>query len=206
MTAVSAFVAEVIAQGALDADTGDVLTWLNRKHREFVARAEMARGTVTLTTSDGGATWDFPDPIAAVYEVDVDGATYGRARRSDISRGAQNRLVLSGPGGVFMVEQAGAVNAITAYPAVDADQAVTAYGALYPAALLLDDSVPLAVDETDEEALMAGVFSVAMSRPVEARQDLAAGYSQQFEVGVAAAKLRVTRAFRGPGPASIRVP
>jgi hypothetical protein len=115
-------------------------------------------------------------------------------------------LPLSGTGGVF-VEYADVLHPIQwlLYPDPTASNGVAIYGTYDPPDLLINNTVPFAVDADMIEGLMAGVFASALQRPGEARPDLAAQQEQLFMVACEELRTRVARRNRGGGPAQIRL-
>jgi hypothetical protein len=82
---------------------------------------------------------------------------------------------------------------------------VAIFGTFEPPDLLINNTVPFAVDADMIEGLMAGVFATALQRPGEARPDLAAQQEQLFMVACEELRTRVARRNRGGGPAQIRL-
>jgi hypothetical protein len=205
---VSTVVTQIIEEGALDANSTTVLRWLNRRHKAMAARARSFRKTASVgPTVANQQDYVTPADLVVGLEVTVDGLTYGKARHTDKSQGAQNLLYLSGTGGIFFeTADVAGVDSIGLYPVpTTAGLPILVYGAYRPPDLLLNDSVPFQVDDEAIEGLIAGVFATAMSRPNEARQDLAAGHEATFVNETEALRLREKRRLRGSGPAQIRV-
>jgi hypothetical protein len=82
---------------------------------------------------------------------------------------------------------------------------VYAYGVYSPPDLLIDNSVPFRVDDDAIEGLMAGVFATMLSRPGEARPDLAREQEATFSTACEELRTRSNKRSRGPGPAQIRL-
>ena len=206
--AVSALVTQIIEEAAFDAVPATVLRWLNRRHKVMVSRAHTFRKTVSAgPTVANQAEYTQPAGLVSATEIGVAGLTYGKARRTDKALGAQSRLHLSGPGGIFYetADSAG-VKQFGLYPVpTEAGLAVEVYGAFSPPDLLIDNTVPLWVDDEAIEGLMAGVFATGLSRPETARLDLSQGYEAQFGGATDELRVREARRLRGSGPARIRV-
>jgi hypothetical protein len=207
-TTVSALCTEIIAQGAFDLTSADVLTVLNRRHKKMVGKARTYRKTVSAgPTVANQAEYTAPADLVAALELLVAGVTYGKARRADKSRGALDRLWLTGDGGIFYENASSAgVDQFGLYPVpAEAGLAIDVYGAFLPPDLLLNDSVPLYVDDDAVEGLKEGVYATLLRAPGEARQDLAGGHEAVFVAETEELRLREKRRLRGNGPAQIRV-
>jgi hypothetical protein len=201
-TTVSALCAEIIAQGAFDLTSADVLTVLNRRHKSMVGRARTFRKSAVVgPTVVNVAEYTNPADLISALEVTVGGVTYGKARHADKSRGALSRLWLSGDGGIFYeTASLTGVDGFGLYPTpTTAGLSIEVYGAFLPPDLLLDNTVPLQVDEDAVEGLKEGVYATLLRAPGEARQDLAAGHEAVFAAATEDLRLR------GNGPAQIRV-
>jgi hypothetical protein len=206
---VSDLVTEIIAQGAIDAATTDVLKWLNRRHKEMVVRARGYRKTLTVgTTVAGTQAYNVPAGVVEITDITVAGMSWGKGRLTDIAADANGWLWLDGDGGVIVQSaSSGAVSQIALVPApsTGGDTISAPNAAVMPPDLLIDNTVPLVIDDDFVEGLLAGVFATALNRPNEARSDLAATQQAIFENAVSEYSRRVKRRLRGAGPTSIRV-
>jgi hypothetical protein len=204
---VSGLVGEIVAQGSFDATNTEVLAWLNRRHKEMVCRARGYRKALSLgNTVAAQQEYTVPAGVVELYDVSVGGLPYGKGRRSDIVENAQGWLWLSGPGGeVIESASSSAVTTLALVPVPSSGgDAIAAFAAVAPPDLLIDNSVPLVVDDEFVEGLLAGVFATALNRPNEGRSDLAAAQQGIFEDYVSRYSRRVARRLRGPGPSRIR--
>lgn len=206
---VSDLVAEVIAQGAFDAVTGDVLKWFNRRHKEMVNAARGYRKTLTIgTTVAGTQTYNVPAGVVELTDITVAGISWGHGRLTDIAAGANGWLWLDAQGGLIVgsASSGGASQiALVPAPSTTGDAIMAPNAAVSPPDLVIDNSVPLVIDDDMIEGLMAGVFATALGRPNEARPDLAGAQLAIFEQKKAEYSRRVARRLRGAGPSRIRI-
>jgi hypothetical protein len=176
---VSDLVTEVIAQGAFDATTTDVLKWFNRRHKEMVNAARGYRKTLTIgTTTAGTQAYNVPAGVIELTDITV----VGEASSTGVSQ------IALGPA-----------------PSTTGDSIMAPNAAVTPPDLLIDNSVPLVIDDDMIEGLMAGVFATALGRPNEARPDLAGAQEAVFQQKKAEYSRRVARRLRGAGPSRIRI-
>jgi hypothetical protein len=205
---VSDLVTEIIAQGAFDSASADVLKWLNRRHKEMVVRARGYRKTLTVgTTVAGTQAYNVPAGVVEITDITVAGLSWGKGRLTDIAADANGWLWLDGEGVIVQSASSGAVSQIALVPAPSSSGSTIAApnAAVMPPDLLIDNSVPLVIDDDFVEGLMAGVFATALNRPNESRPDLAATQQAIYENAVSEYSRRVKRRLRGAGPTSIRV-
>lgn len=205
---VSALVGEIQRQGSFDATTADVLAWLNRRHKEMVNHARAYRDAVALgTTVSGTQAYALPAGIVELLEVTVAGVVWTRGRHSDIASDAGGWLTLDGLGGLVVPgANASSATVLHLIPVpTDSGQAIVAQAVVSPPDLLLNDTVPLQIDDDSVEALLAGVFATGLSRPGQGQQAEAAGQLALFEQGKAEFKRRVARRLRGSGPVMVRM-
>jgi hypothetical protein len=209
-TTVSQLVTDITAEGAFDADPAQVLRWLDRRHKQMCARAGAFRKTASAgVTVAGQQSYAVPAGLLEALEVTVGGVTYTRGRHTDIASG--DALVLGGTGGIFLdtADSAG-VQQVALFPVPsDPGDAISVYG-LYAAPDLATTPgagviTSVLVDDDAVEGLLHGVFATALSRPGEARWDLAQAHEASFETACLEFKRRVTRRLRGSGPSQIRV-
>jgi hypothetical protein len=94
------------------------------------------------------------------------------------------------------------------YPALEDGASVLVDGAFKPPTLTTAETSGgfIRVDEEFHEQLLAGVYASIISRPGDARLDLAASYEQSFSAGCAELRDRANRRYRTRGPRQIRVP
>jgi hypothetical protein len=206
---VSQLVTDILTEGSFDATTTQALRWLNRRHRQMCAIAECFRKSAVVAggTVANQAAYSRPTDLVRAYSVTVDGVTYEGAQHDDIAGIANGTLLVSGPGLLFTetVDAAG-VEQLTLSPTPSSSgDVIEVYGAYRPPALLIDNSVPLRIDDEAEEGLLAGVYATALSRPSEARFDLATPHEQVFQAAAEALRLRTKRRLRPRGPVQIRL-
>jgi hypothetical protein len=210
---VSAVVGEILAQGSFDLSQAEALAILNRRHKQMCARSRCRRdGRAATRDAAVGAAASYAAPAGLLDMMQMLVATgtssfaeYRKAKRADVEAMFAGTLPLSGTGGVF-VEYADALHPIQwlLYPDPGSN-GVAIFGTFEPPNLLIDNTVPFAVDADMIEGLMAGVFATALQRPGEARPDLAAQQEQLFMVACEELRTRVARRNRGGGPAQIRL-
>lgn len=206
---VSDLVTEVIAQGAFDASSADVLKWLNRRHKEMVNAARAYRKTLTVgTTVAGTSAYAVPAGVVEITDIEVAGLPWGKGRLTDIAAGTQGWLWIDSLGGLIVqsASSSGATQIVLVpAPATGGDAITAPNAAVTPPDLLIDNSVPLLIDDDLIEGLLAGVFATGLNRPNEARPDLAGTQLGLFEQAKADYARRVTRRLRGAGPSRIRM-
>jgi hypothetical protein len=210
---VSAVVGEILAQGSFDLSQAEALAILNRRHKQMCARSRCVRSELSATRiAAAGASGTYAAPAGLLDMMQMLVATgtssfaeYRKAKRADVEAMFAGTLPLSGTGGVF-VEYADALHPIQwlLYPDPGSN-GVAIFGTFEPPDLLINNTVPFAVDADMIEGLMAGVFATALQRPGEARPDLAAQQEQLFMVACEELRTRVARRNRGGGPAQIRL-
>jgi hypothetical protein len=207
--AVSQLIADARTEGAFDATDAQLLRWLDRRHKQMCAASLCYRKTATIGGGSvaGQTVYSPPAGLVRTLEVTVGGLTYGKANHSDIAASAQGWLALDGPGGVFTESRdaAGARQIVLLPAPSESGDVIGVYGAFRPPTLLQDDSVPVQVDDEAVEGLLAGVFATGLSRPSEARADLAVSHEQVFAAATQDLAARVMRAFRTRAPAQIRL-
>ena len=205
----SQLVTDIREEGSFDITEAQALRWLNRRHRQMCAIAEcfrrssvIAGGTVANQTA---YTW--PADLIRPLEVSVDGVRYDPTPHATIRGYANGTTLVAGPGLLFAeTASAAGVKQIALIPTPSSSgEVIEVYGAYRPAVLLMDNSVPLQIDDEAEEALLAGVFATALSRPSEARADLAASHEALFQAGAQELRLRTKRRFQPSGPAQIQL-
>jgi hypothetical protein len=210
---VSAIVTEILAQGSLDATSAETLAILNRRHKLMCNRARVYRTQQAMTRADAdvavyASATGLIEPMTMQAIDDTTGdpgtvTTYSPANRGDVPAMLAETLVLSREGGVF-AEYNGATSWLL-YPDPTSSLTVYAYGVYSPPDLLIDNSVPFRVDDDAIEGLMAGVFATMLSRPGEARPDLAREQEATFSTACEELRTRSNKRSRGPGPAQIRL-
>jgi hypothetical protein len=204
---VSALLDEIVLEGGIDAAASSLLATLDRRHKTMVRRGRAYRKSASggVTVADQQA---YPTPAGLVEarELDVDGVRYGRALHSDIAQGAAGTLSVTGTGTVFMeTSSATGVEQFALYPIPStAGKAITVYGYFEPPTLLIDNTVPLRVDDDAVRGLKAGVWADVMMWPAEARPDLAATYEDVFTSACEEFRQRVSGRLRS-GPTQIRM-
>lgn len=208
MATVQDLVDDILNEGAFDVTSAQALRWLDRRHKSMCARARVYRKTTDFgPTVIGQQEYGLGAGLIEALDVTVDGAPYTRARHTDIAQNAGGWLTLSGMGGVFADSASSAgVQQLVLIPApTEAGLAVSVYGVFLPATLELDNAPGLLIDEDLVEGLLAGVFATGLSRPQEARLDLAQSYEAQFSAACEEQRRRVGRRLKGAGPSQIRL-
>jgi hypothetical protein len=206
--AISDLVSEIQRQGSFDATSEDVLAWLNRRHKEMVNFARAYRDTLDLgDTVAGTQEYAVPAGVVEALEITVGGVTWTRGRHTDIAADAGGWLWLSGTGGLVVPSATAASASVLALiPSPDTSgQEILMYAITTPPSLLIDDTVPLQIDDDMVEGLLAGVFAVGLGRPGQGQPGDAATQEQAFQGRKIEFKQRVARRLRGSGPVMIRV-
>jgi hypothetical protein len=210
---VSAVVGEILAQGSFDLSQAEALAILNRRHKQMCARSRCVRSATSATrigAAGASATYAAPAGLMDMMQMLVASGTsfaeYRKAKRADVEAMYEGTLPISGTGGVF-VEYSDTAHPIQwlLYPDPTVSNGVVVFGTFEPPDLLINNTVPFAVDADMIEGLMAGVFATALNRPGEARPDLAAQQEQVFSAACEELRARVARRNRGGGPAQIRL-
>lgn len=205
---VQQLVDDIRQEGAFDVTEPQALRWLDRRHKAMCARGRVYRKTAEFgPTAAGQQLYGVGAGLVEAADVSVGGLPYTRGRHPDVVQDANGWLSLSGLGGLFVeTASAAAANQIALIPTPsEAGLAVAVYGVFLPPSLELDNAPGLMVDEDLVEGLLAGVFATGLSRPSEARLDLAANYEAQFSAACEEQRRRVNRRLRGSGPSHIRV-
>lgn len=208
-TPVQSLLDAILDEGAFDASSAQALRWLDRRHKQMVARSlcnRAAYSPASLTVAADGLTVATLNPAnvpVQVFSVTVnDSQVFAPARHADRQGYLAGTLRWSGSDGLFIAERGtGAVaSALTLFPPLDASAvgSVAVYGA-WAAPTLQQSDMSVLVDDEAVEGLLAGVFATALGRPDEARLDLAEVYEQQFAGACEELRLRVQRQFRGRG-------
>lgn len=204
---VQQLVDDVRVEGAFDVTPEQALRWLTRRHRKMVARARCYRKTVSIgpTVADQ-RDYALPEGVVQLFELTVDGVTYGNGRHADLAQGAQGYLLLSDSGGVVVAEEdeAGA-SEVALYPTpTTAGSEVLVRATFLPPDLDVADDSTLKIPGDFTDALVAGAIATGLRR-VEHRSDLAQPHEQEFADACEELRRQVNRRYRGPGPAQIRV-
>lgn len=208
MATVQDLIDDVTADGGFDVTAATVLRVLDRRHKSMCARAQVYRKTTDFgPTVVAQQLYGAGTGLVQAKDVTVGGLPYSRGRHTDIAQDANGWLSLSGTGGIFIeTASSAAANQIALIPTpTTAGLAVSVFGVFLPPTLEADNDPGLLIDEDFAEGLLAGVFATLLSRPSEARSDLAAGYEAQFAAACEEQRARVTRRLKGSGPSQIRV-
>jgi hypothetical protein len=206
---VSDLVAEVLAEGEFDATDAQALRALTRRHRKMVVRARCFRKTVSVgPTVALQRDYALPTDLFEIFEVTVDGVTYGNARHVDLSTEAQGTLWLAGPGGVSTEEEDTAgVGTLALIPTPgDGGSVVNVRGAFSPPDLSVSDDTTLKITPDFDDALAAGAIGSLMRRGTgDFRADIAQSFEQEWSDACEELRRQTNRRYRGPGPTMIRV-
>lgn len=216
---VSILVAEIQATG-FDVTSADALVLLDRRHKVMCARARYWRmtrpATVTTVIQANGinaSTVPVPDDIVELFRLEVPGtpeALYQRTLQADLPAMLDGSLNVGG-GGVFTetpptTTVTGTTTLLALYPPVLNGTIVSTTCAVTPPTLNTAETAGgfLRVPVMFYEPLLAGVYSALLSRPNEARADLAAPQEQAFNAGCDELRDRADRRFGTRGPRQIR--
>lgn len=210
MPTVSALVDEISAGGAFDVDSTVILAWLDRRHKEMVAYARAYRGRIAFgNTVAGTAEYNTPAGIVELSDLTVGGETYVDGRHTDIAAIQNGWLILDGPGGLVIESAAAGLPAVSTLAIIPTPTAsglpIVGFGAIKPPDLLIDDTVPIRVDDDFLDGLIAGVYATGLMQPKEARPDLAGPQLQLLQQAKDDFRSRVRRRLRGAGPSRIRI-
>jgi hypothetical protein len=204
-TTVQSLLDDIANEGSFDATPGQALRWLDRRHRLMVARSlcvrEKRAATATLDSADALSTVDLTgvgEPVE-IWEVTAGTLRFSLTRHGDLAAYAEGLLAWTGTDGLVVVEG----SSLILWPALDDAATVEVFAAWEAATLTAADSV--AVDDESVEGLLAGVFATALSRPNEARPDLAAYYEDQFATACEEQRLRTRRRLKGAGVKQVRL-
>lgn len=187
-----------------DATEAQVLAWLNGRHKAMVARSRCFRKSLAVGNTVIGTSFYALDVIE-LYNLEVGGVPYMKARRPDIYGYSQGTLLWTGKGttGLIVADASSAgVRGISLVPTPTAVQAIVAYAAVAAPNLALADNV--LPDDDFAEALIDATAATGYKRDTE-RMELAAPFEQMFTDACEELRRRVQRRYRGPGPTQIRV-
>lgn len=208
MTTVQSLIDTVRSEAQFDVTDAQALTWLDRRHKSMVVRARALRKTTTVAGGTVANQRDYalPTDIVEVLEVNVNGLPYGQATHTDLSYGAQGWVVLSGVGGVVASEESTTGGPeIALYPTpTTAGLVILVRGVFRPGTLTVGDDTTIIVPDEYQDAMISGAIATGLKRQ-EYRPDLAQGFEQEFEAACEEYRRRVSRRYRGAGPATIRI-
>lgn len=206
MTTVQGLIDSVKSEAQFDVTDAQALTWLDRRHKTMVIRAKALRKTASLTTVANQRDYVLPTDLIEILEVDVDGTPYGRATHTDLSYGAQGWVQLTGIGGVVASEEdASGGPEIALYPTpTQSSLAVLVRYVARPATLTVGVDSTLFVPDEQQDALISGAIATGLKRQ-EYRPDLAQVFEQEFDAACDEYRRRISRRYRGGGPAVIRI-
>ncbi len=206
-TTVQQLVDQVLSEGQFDATQDQALRWLSVRQRQMVARSRSLRKTVSVgPTVAGQRDYALPGEVVEIQEVTVNGLTWGKGTHVDLSRGAQGYLRLSESGGIVASEETAAGGTeIALYPTpTEAGLPIEVRATFLPADLSVGDDATLVIPGDYVDALVSGAIATALVR-LENRPDLAQYHEGVFSSANEELRRMVSRRYRGPGPATIRV-
>lgn len=219
MGTVSDLVTEITAN--VDTSPADALTVLDRRHKLMCARARWYRLQQTLTAATATdatySTLEGPTVVEVFWITATVNGRVGDFRPTNYTdRGAimDGTLRVRGRGGVFLQDDETDPTDTTPdtqwliYPALEDGSDVLVDGAFRPPTLTIAETSGgfIRVDDEYREGLLAGVYASIISRPGDARLDLAASYEQAFSAACGELRDRADRRYRTRGPRQIRVP
>ena len=206
MATVQSLIDAVRSEARFDVTDTQALTWLDRRHKSMVVRAKALRKTASLTTVANQRDYALPADVVEISEITVDGLPYGRGTHSDLSYGAQGWVVLSGIGGVTASEEdSSGAPEIALYPTpTEAGQEILVRGVFRPSSLAVGQDSTIVVPDEFLDALISGAIATGLKRQ-EFRPDLAQSFEQEFTDASEEYRRRISRRYRGGGPATIRI-
>jgi hypothetical protein len=123
----------IVTEASFDVTPTQALTWINRRWRSMTGRARAYRKTLTVANTTGGIGFYPLTGVLEVYEVTVNGAPYGRARRGDPYQDVIGALRWTGAGLFVPDANTSAVRGITLIPTPDTSGLpIGAFAALEP--------------------------------------------------------------------------
>jgi hypothetical protein len=220
MGTVSDLVAEIQASG-FDVTSTDALALLDRRHKQMCEEATWWRMTRNVSVSSPGSPYAVvvaPPDAVEIFSVRVsqsDGSysSYKRDTMVDFAAVMTGTLTLSGPGGVFFEFEPSfdtdnpPITALALYPPPADASTAQIDGAFVPPTLNTAETTGgfVRIPTSFHSRLLAGVYSDLLSRPNEARPDLASAQEALFGSGVQELRDRADRRYRTKGPRQIRV-
>jgi hypothetical protein len=197
----------IVTEASFDVTPTQALTWINRRWRSMTGRARAYRKTLTVGNTTGGTGFYPLTGVLEVYEVTVNGAPYGRARRGDPYQDVIGALRWTGAGLFVPDANTSAVRGITLIPTPDTSGLpIGAFAALEPPDLTADAAgdtlLTTVLDGEFIEALIAGAMATGYRR--EGNIALARDNDAMFDMGADEFGRITRRRYRGPGPTQIR--
>lgn len=207
MATVQQMVTQVLTEGQFDASSDQALAWLDARHKTMVARSRCYRRTLSIgSTVDGQRDYALPGELVELLQVNVGGIDVPKARSTDLSPLTQGTYALvDAEGSIFAPDEdsAGALE-IAFYPIPDTSgKPILVRGAFLPPDLDIGDNTTVKVPADFHDRLVNGALATALER-LENRLDLSATHDGKFDQGCEELRKRVSRRYRGPGPARIR--
>lgn len=201
-------VTAVKVQGGFDTSGANVtdaviLSWVNAKYREMVARSKFLKASIDLgPTVAADATYDVPETVAEILALRVDGsAEYTRVGHEDMwaLRAGSSALTSSDQTAYAPQFTAGGTAQVELYPTPGtAGLEISALVVSLPSALTtVPDTTPI-VPADYHEAIVGAAIAMGLERQ-DGRFDLSAGFNAAFEAAIGLLKRRaVTRVGQGP--------
>lgn len=201
----------VTQEASFDVTTATALKWINRRWRTMAGRARAYRKTLSIGVTAANVAFYPVTGVLELYELEVGGVPYGKARRPDVYANAQGRLLWEGMGEVGLIVEdadASAVRGLTLIPTPTvAGTAITGFAALEPPDLTNDATgnalLAAVLDGEFVEPLIRGAMAIGYGR--EGNDRLEAAGEAQFQAGTEEFRRVCRRRFRGPGPTQIRM-
>jgi hypothetical protein len=224
---VSILVTEIQATG-FDVTAADALVLLDRRHKQMCEEAswwrELRDGTTTTAPQLNGVDFCYvivPLDAVELFTVLVGAATtlggaismYTRTPKRDLPAILTGTLQLSGEGGVFCERAPSGhtdpvpLTLAVLYPPVVNNTPVQMEGAYIPPTLTTAETNGsfIRIPKSFYSRLLAGVYADLLSRPNEARSDLAAPQEALFNSAVGELRDRTARQYRTHGVRQIRL-
>lgn len=204
----SEMVAAVKTQAAFDTSglnvtDATVLSWLNARYREFVARTKWLKETIELgPTVVNQATYTIPDTVVEIRALRL--GTKSESLRVNVEGMwalIDTIAFLSGPETTAYAPafDASGAQAVQIYPTpTTAGTSITALVVALPTALTAAPDTTPVIPIDFHECIVSGAIGMGYQR-TDARADLAASYVAEFEAAIDRLKRRST-ARVGQGP------
>jgi hypothetical protein len=201
---------DLLAEHQVDAPRSSLLRDLNRRWAMLLNGARAYRKTASFGNTTANVPFYALAGVVELYDLYVDGAPYGKARRPDRYGYSQGTLLWVGPAEGLIVADAdaNAVKGITLIPTPgQSGLAISGFAAMHPPELTEDGAGNTLLNAHLESdlvpALTSGVLAERYRR--DHRWDLVQGAESDFGTAVQELLRRTRRRFRNSGPTQIRV-
>lgn len=203
----STLISRVLAEGGFDVERSQVLTWLDLRNKEAIARSHYRRDIYSFPeTQVGVAVYGLPGEVIELEELKVGEVPYERVGTRDMwDLVAGNKVLVGSPGGVFAptFDHSGDAE-IQLWPVPEAVERMEGLVALVAPALVDDNSLSSIIPEDMHNALLSGAVAdgmVLLDEDVQGAQV----HLQRFEAMVAELQARANSRVGGDRPAQIQV-